>query len=222
MSTAPDLPDLPPCPLPASAGPIESVEPERISRLLNHGPTVLIGSADAGGRPNVMAAAWVMPLDFVPPKVAVVIDRSTWSRELIEASGHFSINVPCRAQADAVVQVGTRGGREALHQALPDKLAQTGLRWCDSGLAPATPLIEGCVAWLVCRVIPQPTVLQAHDLFLAEVLAAWADTRVFHDGRWFFDDPAHDALRTLHHVAGGAFFSPADGLIGRAAPTHGP
>ena len=44
--------------------------------LLNHGPVTLVSSA-AGGRRNVMAAAWAMPLDFAPPKVAVVIDKST-------------------------------------------------------------------------------------------------------------------------------------------------
>ena len=50
-------------------------------RLLNHGPTVLVSSAH-GGRRNVMAAAWNMPLDFDPPKVAVVIDKSTLTREI--------------------------------------------------------------------------------------------------------------------------------------------
>lgn len=65
-------------------------------RLLNHGPTVLV-SAEAEGRRNVMAAAWVMPVDFNPPKVAVVIDRNTFTRGLIERSGRFALNVPCRA-----------------------------------------------------------------------------------------------------------------------------
>ena len=35
--------------------------------------TTLVTSA-AGGRRNVMAAAWVMPIDFDPPKIAAVID----------------------------------------------------------------------------------------------------------------------------------------------------
>ena len=49
------------------------VELEKSYRLLNHGPTVLVSSSH-GGRHNVMAAAWSMPLDFSPPKVTVVID----------------------------------------------------------------------------------------------------------------------------------------------------
>ena len=75
-------------------------------RLLNHGPTVLVSSAHAGQR-NVMAAAWNMPLDFDPPKVAVVIDKSTLTRELVEASGEFVLAVPTRAIADkALTRMG--------------------------------------------------------------------------------------------------------------------
>ena len=82
-------------------------------RLLNHGPTVLVSSAHAGRR-NVMAAAWNMPLDFDPPKVAVVIDKSTFTRELIEASGEFVLAVPGRAVAAQVLAVGSRSGRDGV------------------------------------------------------------------------------------------------------------
>lgn len=62
-------------------------------RLLNHGPTTLVTSAHAGKR-NVMAAAWVMPVDYDPPKVAAVLDGSTLTRELVDASGEFGLSVP--------------------------------------------------------------------------------------------------------------------------------
>jgi len=68
-------------------------------RLLNHGPTVLVSAAHAGQR-NIMAAAWAMPLDFDPPKVAVVLDKSTWTRVLLEGAGTFALQVPVRAQLD--------------------------------------------------------------------------------------------------------------------------
>lgn len=169
-------------------------------RLLNHGPTVLVSAAHEG-RVNVMAAAWAMPLDFDPPKVTVVIDKSTFTRQLIDASGSFALSVPCRALADATYAAGSLAGAERA-----DKFA-------DCGLVPfparriAAPLVEGCVAWLECRVIVGPHEhhhQQAYDLFVAEVLAAQADDRVFINGRWRADSPAE--LRTLHHQAGGAFF----------------
>ncbi len=66
------------------------VELQYASRLLNHGPTILITSYDApSDRRNVMAAAWSMPVEFAPPRVAIVVDKSTWTREIIERNGTF-------------------------------------------------------------------------------------------------------------------------------------
>ena len=84
---------------------LESVELSKSYLLLNHGPVTLVSSAHAGKR-NVMAAAWAMPLDFDPPKVVVVIDSRTLTRELIEASGEFVLNIPARAIADKVLGLG--------------------------------------------------------------------------------------------------------------------
>jgi len=71
---------------------------DKAYRLMNHGPTVLVSSRH-GEAVNVMAAAWSMPLDFQPPKVAVVLDKSTLTRRMIEASGEFALNVPSRELA---------------------------------------------------------------------------------------------------------------------------
>jgi len=165
-------------------------------RLLNHGPTVLVCSAHAGRR-NIMAAAWNMPLDFDPPKVAVVIDKTTFTRELVEASGEFVLGVPTRALADQTVAVGSASGRDA------DKFAQLGLEMLPASQV-AAPLVLGCAGWLECRVIPERHIEQTYDLFLAEVVAAWADPAIHAEGRWQFDAPQ---LRTLHYVAGGRFFA---------------
>jgi flavin reductase (DIM6/NTAB) family NADH-FMN oxidoreductase RutF len=172
-------------------------------RLMNHGPTVLV-SAGHGDSVNVMAAAWAMPLDFDPPKVTVVIDKATRTRELVEASGVFALSVPCVGFARQTLAVGTDSART-----LPDKLARHAIATFNSGHEGA-PLVDGCIAWLACRVLPEPGNQARHDLFIAEVLGAWADTRVFADGHWHFDE-APDDLRTLHYVAGGQFY-----VIGRS------
>ncbi len=54
-----------------------------------------------------------MPLDFSPPYVAVVIDKSTFSKILIEASGEFALCVPSRQLADLTYTVGSVSGRDA-------------------------------------------------------------------------------------------------------------
>jgi flavin reductase (DIM6/NTAB) family NADH-FMN oxidoreductase RutF len=155
----------------------------------------LVSSAHGVAR-NVMAAAWAMPLDFDPPKVAVVIDANAYTRQLVAASGEFALNIPCRAQAEQVLQAGSCSGRDG------DKFARAGLAVFPAERI-AAPLVAGCVAWLECRVLPRPDNEQRHDLFLAEVVAAQADDRVFKDGRWVFG--GDDGLRTLHYFGGGSF-----------------
>jgi flavin reductase (DIM6/NTAB) family NADH-FMN oxidoreductase RutF len=185
---------------------IKAVELSKAYRLINHGPTVLITSAHAGKR-NIMAAAWVCALDFDPPKITAVIDRKTYTRELMEAEGAFAINIPCVAQLDMVRQVGTTSGRDFLAGrdfTGTDKFEKFGIETFVARHI-AAPLVSGCVGWLECRIIPEQHIQTSYDLFVAEVLAAYADERVFSDGKWHFE--GHDDLRTIHHVAGGAFFA---------------
>jgi flavin reductase (DIM6/NTAB) family NADH-FMN oxidoreductase RutF len=180
-------------------------------RLLNHGPTVLVSAAHEGQR-NIMAAAWAMPLDFQPPKVTVVLDKSVWTRQLLEGSGTFVINVPTVSQVDIVETVGSTSGLEISGEQGFDKFKAYNLSTFDSEVVEA-PLLEGCVAWLECRLMPEPHNQNQYDLFIGEVVAAWADERVFSDGRWHFD--GHDELRTLHHVAGGHFLVIGDNVDGK-------
>ena len=64
-----------------------AVELHHASRLLNHGPTVMITSFDEQSqRRNIMAAAWSMPVEFEPPRVAIVVDKSL-SRALRRLTG---------------------------------------------------------------------------------------------------------------------------------------
>ena len=177
-----------------------NVDLAKAYRLLNHGPTILVTSCHAG-KQNIMAAAWNVPLDFDPPKIIVVIDKNTYTRELIEASGMFAINIPCVAQIDTVQKVGSSSGRDLKDT---DKFALYGLE-TFSAKEIAVPLLKACVGWLECKVIPEPHNQNTYDLFIAEVVDAYADERVFSDGRWHFE--GYDELRTIHHVAGGSFFA---------------
>ncbi|HNS28727.1 MAG TPA: flavin reductase family protein, partial [Steroidobacteraceae bacterium] len=121
---------------------------EHASRLINHGPTVLVTAAH-GGRRNLMAAAWSMPVEFTPPRIAIVIDKNTFTRELVTASGRFGVCIPGAALADLTFAVGNCSGREG------DKFARFGIAALP-GPVLGVPLIEaGCAAWMECRLIPE-------------------------------------------------------------------
>lgn len=173
-------------------------------RLLNHGPTTLVSTAH-GGRRNVMAAAWVMPLDFEPPKFAAVVAADTFTRELLLASGECVLQAPTTAQVDLTYTLGTHGGRDG------DKFARFQVATEAASLVQA-PLVAGCAAWLECRRVPEPEVEARHDLFVLECVAAWADDTVWADGDWRF---AEAGPRTIHHRKGGLFFATGGSLAAR-------
>jgi flavin reductase (DIM6/NTAB) family NADH-FMN oxidoreductase RutF len=188
----------------------ERVSLPHASRLLNHGPTVLV-TTRYGDKTNVMAAAWSMPVEFTPPRIAIVIDKNTYTRELIEASGQFALCLPAQKLAAFTYAVGSASGRQADKAAL---LVQHGSHW-QIGPVLGLPVIEeGCSAWLECRRIPEPHSEAAYDTCFAEVVSAAADPRIFAQGRWDVRDDNAD-LHTLHHLGAGNF-ARAGGVV-RAA-----
>ncbi|WP_321839797.1 flavin reductase family protein [Paraburkholderia bannensis] len=170
---------------------------EHASRLINHGPTVLITSSH-GARHNVMAAAWSMPVEFTPPRIAVVIDKKTFTRELIHASGTFGICVPGAAAMDLTFAVGSVSGRDA------DKFEQFGIEAVRGPVLGLPMLEQGIAAWMECKLIPEKQTEDAYDTCFCEVVSAAADPRVFNGGHWIFDESNRD-LHTIHHLGAGNF-----------------
>lgn len=181
-----------------------AVELSKAYRLINHGPTVLVSSAH-GDVENVMAASWACGLDTNPPKVTLVVDSETKTRELIDQSAEFVLQVPTVRQAALTHAVGSLSLADH-----PQKLSQCGVElFRVDGLN--VPFVSGCIAWLHCKVIAEPHVQTTYDLFIGEVTAAWADDRLFRDGHWHFEDADHE-WRSLHYIAGGHFYAIGDAV----------
>ena len=179
---------------------IKPVELAESYRFLNLGPTVLV-SAKAHGVENVMSCAWNMPVEY--DQMQVSLGKQSYTRRLVEESGFFVINVPTKQLIAQVLAVGSESYADNPHKLDTVKF----FHQPEFDL----PLVEGAAAWLVCRLRSNPAVQEAHDLFLGDVVAAWADDRVFRDGHWHFED-APDALRTIHYIAGGQFYVIGDSV----------
>ncbi len=177
---------------------------DKAYRLLNIGATVLV-SAEHEGRDGIMPAAWASALDLMPCKATVVIDKSHFTRPLIEESGYFALMLPTRAIAEETLFLGSVSKNDN-----PDKIAQSGVKTFKAeGFE--MPLVEGCAGWMIFKLLPEEHVQNTYDLFLGECVAAWADPRVFSDGRWHFET-ADQSLSTLHYVAGGRFYTMGEAL----------
>lgn len=170
------------------------VELSKSYKIFNHGPVSLVTSAYAG-RQNIMAASWCMPVDFSPAKVAVVIDGTTFTRELVNASREFGLQFPMRKIARQTLDLGSVSGRDC------DKFHRFDLQTFTAEKISA-PMLEDCIGWLECKVISQEG--EKYDVIIGEVIAAYADAEQFIDNRWqFSDDPQK---RSIHYMAGGEFY----------------
>ena len=145
-----------------------------------------------------------MPYYSPKAKLTAVIDKAAFTRHLIEQSGYFAVQIPFASQIQTVMAMG-----QSRHEN-PHKLAENHIElFYQPGFD--VPLVAGCSAYLICRLIAEPHNQQVHDLFIGEVLAAWADDRVFRNGHWHFDE-AGDELKNLHYIAGGQFYLTGKGL----------
>lgn len=191
---------------------LQPVALDKAYRLLNHGPTVLVSGQDQQTT-GVMTAAWACALEFNPAKVTVVLDKTTKTREIIENSAVFALQVPTLKQINLVYALGMMSQHDA-----PEKLRQCGVELFSFKGHENIPVVKDCSAWLLCELIPEPHNQQNHDLFIGRVIAAYADQRVFRDGHWHYHE-VDASFKSLHHVAGGHFYTIGDAV---SAPQEQP
>ena len=170
-----------------------TVSPDASTRLINHGPVVLISVGDQE-KDNLFTVAWNMPIRKDPPLVAIETGKSHYSYAFIAKTGEFGLNVPTASIAENVMAAGRVTGRT-----VDDKWQHVGLTRHPASLIKA-PLVAEAVANLECRV-SQVVDLGASALLIAQVVAAVVDRNSFDGKVWRFDA----GLELLHHLGGNTF-----------------
>jgi flavin reductase (DIM6/NTAB) family NADH-FMN oxidoreductase RutF len=176
-----------------------SLDVSVVSRLLGHGPTVLV-SCGRGAEANIITLAWTMPASIDPPMLAIAVAPPRHSHGLIERSGEFVVNVPGPRLLSAVWYCGTRSGRDG------DKFKGAGLTAAPARVL-ATPLVAECFAHIECRVVCAVPAGD-HTLFVGEAVATSAETLAF-DGHLKLRGRFH----TLHHLGGPRFLTSRGTLL---------
>ncbi len=146
---------------------------------------VLLVSATAQGKPNVMTVSWATLGRIWEKPVLVVLVRPTrFTYELIEAGNDFTVNVPPPDLAQAVSFCGKVSGRDQ------DKFKEQGLVVTPSRRV-NSPIIGNCLVHYECRVVhkndvvPQalaPDIVTSaypqgnfHRIYFGEILACYAE-----------------------------------------------
>lgn len=169
---------------------------EKAYKLLGNGPVVMV-SAALDGKFDVMTNAWNCALDFKPSKILLVLSAESITRKYAEESEKLVVNIPCAAQKDLLLKVGSCHGDKV------DKFSDFSIPY-TLGTAVKAPLVDGCLAWLECRVIKDPA-LASYDLVACEVIKATAQDFYFKDNNIVISSDLNQSC--IHHAGDDNFYT---------------
>ena len=120
-------------------------------------------TTQAEGDENAMVANWVTQVSFEPRQVALGLQKTCYTRRLIEKSAVFSVNI-FRKEDQEALKPFTKGRAKN-----PDKMKEAKFEQ-----APVThcPVLEGSAAFLECQVVRIIDTGGDHEIVVAEVVGA--------------------------------------------------
>lgn len=168
-------------------------------------PVLIVGTYDAEGRPNVMAAAWGGICCSRPPCVAVSLRKATYTYGNIVARQAFTLSIPSETYVQQADYFGLVSGRSV------DKFAATGLTPVASSVVDA-PYVGEFPFALECKLL-HTIEIGLHTQFIGEVLDIKAEEDVLGEGgvidiervRPFLFAPDNRAYYGLGPLLGEAF-----------------
>ena len=145
-------------------------------RLIQPALTVLISSTYEG-KDALMAAAWVTPVSYIPPRVAVAISPERYTYNIVKGSNMFAINIMEFEYVDSVCKAGVISGREYSDKFSAVKLTKA------RGKALPIAIVKEAIGVLECKVINSiPT--GDHELFIADVILAYVNKDKAYSTHW--------------------------------------
>ena len=119
-------------------------------------------TARHGDQVAAMTANFLTQSAFTPPMIAVAVELDSKTHRIIEASGHFAVNVFESGQGELAGQLGRKSKNK------PDKFDN--VPW-TSGPATGAPILEDALSWLECQVRSKVE-SGDHTIFVAAVVEA--------------------------------------------------
>ena len=129
-----------------------------VLRMFTYGLYAVTARHDA--EISLMTANWLAQCSFEPPMLMLAVENDSHTRQVIEGSGAFAVNIYESGQRDLA---GSLGRTFRKH---PEKLTEA--TW-QPGPLTGSPLLDTALAWVECEIVSH---LPAgdHILFVAEVV----------------------------------------------------
>jgi flavin reductase (DIM6/NTAB) family NADH-FMN oxidoreductase RutF len=116
-----------------------------------------------GDEVNAMVANWITQASFEPRQVALGLQKTSFSHNLIQASGVFVVNIFYKADVESMKPFTKSRAKN------PDKMKDA-----QYTLSPqvACPVLECAAAYLECRVVGRLDSGGDHEIMVGEVVGA--------------------------------------------------
>ena len=112
---------------------------------------------------NAMVANWFTQVSFEPRMVAIAMQKTCYSRELVGKGNVFAVNIFNKADAEAIKPY-TKGRAK-----YPTKM--DGAKY-DPGPETGCPILQGAAAYLECKVVVIHDIGGDHDIVVGEIIGA--------------------------------------------------
>jgi flavin reductase (DIM6/NTAB) family NADH-FMN oxidoreductase RutF len=136
-------------------------------------PVWIVGTYDRGGKPNVMAAAWVGVCCSEPPCAAVALRKATYTYGNIQHRKAFTVSIPPAQYVKEADYFGIASGRDV------DKFSTARLTPVKSDLVDA-PYVQEFPLVLECRLL-HTFEIGLHTQFIGEIVDVKTEESVLNE-----------------------------------------
>ena len=117
-------------------------------------------TARHGAEVSMMTANWLTQCSFEPPMLMLAVESDSHTRQVIESSGAFAINIYENGQRDLAGDLGRTFRKH------PEKIDE--VTW-QPGPLTGSPRLDSALAWAECKIVSSMPAGD-HILFVTEVV----------------------------------------------------
>ena len=130
-------------------------------------PVIIVG-ANVRGTPNFLTVVWLSMVNFKPPIIAVVLNKSHYTNAGIHENKAFSINVPSTGLLEATDFCSVVSGFDHNKSEVFNVFY---------GILKDAPMIQECPLTAECKVI-KIAEFATHEVFYGEIIATYAEESI--------------------------------------------
>ncbi|MBP7792878.1 MAG: flavin reductase family protein [Candidatus Goldbacteria bacterium] len=170
----------------------KDVKKDKIHRLINVNPLLLISTVSKDKKYDIAPIAWVCPQEIDPPRLLTCIDKGHQTYKNIKETKNFVACIPNIKQVDIVKKAGSVSGSQT------DKFENFKINsFIDKETGCKIP--EDVIAYLRCRI---KDVIYPSAVIIADVISAQADEDAFAGDYLKADNPKG---KVIYHLGGDKF-----------------